>query len=104
MPDLHEQNPPEEAVLVRCSGDRWYAARWAEIEQLLRQAGTREENLEALLPPDRTPLLYPDLPLASALPFLGRWPVLPISNRARKRALEGIVSLQELLRGFEEPI
>ncbi len=54
--------------------------------------------LERALKPDRAPLLFPDLPLDSAIPYLARWPVLPIQNRASKGTLEGIVSLEDVLR------
>ena len=58
---------------------------------------TPDTPLERTLKPDRVPLLFPDLPLDSAIPYLARWPVLPIQNRASRGTLEGIVSLDDVL-------
>jgi CIC family chloride channel protein len=63
---------------------------------------TPETPIERALKPDRTPLLFPDLPLDSAIPYLARWPVLPIQNRASKGTLEGMVSLQDVLSRYQQ--
>lgn len=60
------------------------------------------KTLEGRLGPERTPILFPDLPLSSALPHFRRWPVLPITNRAVRGALEGTVSLEDVLRRFQQ--
>jgi CIC family chloride channel protein len=59
-------------------------------------------TLEQRLGAERTPILFPDLPLAAALPHFRRWPVLPITNRAVRGALEGTVSLEDVLRRYQE--
>jgi len=53
------------------------------------------------LGPERTPVLFPDLPLSSALPHFQRWPLLPITNRAMRGSLEGVVSLQDVLNRYQ---
>jgi CIC family chloride channel protein len=59
-------------------------------------------TLEQRLGPERTPVLFPDLPLAAALPHFRRWPLLPITNRAMRGALEGTVSLEDVLKRYQE--
>ena len=95
------------AILVRCSDLRWYAATRAEIDAALRDVQnadlfTSQQTLEDRLGKDRTPPLFPDLPLSAALPHFGRWPVLPVTNRAMRGALEGTVSLQDVLSRYQQ--
>ena len=59
-------------------------------------------TLEECLGAERTPVLFPDLPLASALPHFQRWPLLPITNRAIRGSLEGVVSLEDVLQRFQQ--
>ena len=96
-------------VLVQCSDGLWYAARTDEIDALLgtggkEPAGTADPNerLERRLGSERTPVLFPDLPLAAALPHFRRWPLLPVTNRAVRGALEGTLSLAEVLNRYQQ--
>jgi len=59
-------------------------------------------TLEQRLGKERTPILFPDLPLSAALPHFRRWPLLPITNRAVRGALEGTVSLDDILRRYQQ--
>jgi chloride channel protein, CIC family len=95
------------AVLVHCSDRLWYAASQAEIEEVRRAARegdlfTSQQTLEQRLGPERTPVIFPDLPLDAALPHFRRWPLLPVTNRAVRGALEGTVSLEEVLRRYQQ--
>jgi len=98
--------PP--CVLVQCS-DGWYAARRDEMERLITgslddpSAPAAQQPLEERLGKDRTPMMFPDQPLAIALSYFQRWPVLPVSNRAARGVLEGIVSLDGVLRRYQQP-
>jgi chloride channel protein, CIC family len=103
------------AVLVQCSDGLWYAARTEELEKRFSEQATSEpgdgsnaheahrgeRTLEELLGLERTPLLFPDLPLASTLPHFQRWPMLPITNRAMRGSLEGVVTLQDVLNRYQ---
>jgi CIC family chloride channel protein len=60
-----------------------------------------ETVVASVLKPDRIPLLFPDLPLDSALPHLARWPILPILNRARRGTIEGTVTLADVLSRYQ---
>ena len=59
-------------------------------------------TLGGLLGPERTPILFPDLPLSSALPHFQRWPLLPVTNRALRGSLEGVVTLDDVLHRYQE--
>ena len=60
-----------------------------------------ETVLSSVLKPDRIPLLFPDLPLDSALPHLARWPILPVQNRASRGSIEGTVTLSDVLSRYQ---
>lgn len=91
-----------DAILVRCSNNRWYVLTPGELAKIV-QAGTGIDGpIEDLLPPDRVPLMFPDLPLNETLPYFPHWPVLPIVNRAVSGLLEGVVSQADVLRCYQE--
>jgi len=89
------------ALLIHCPDGLWYAARSDELQALLSEAPA-EQRLCDQLGAERTPILFPDLPLASALPHLQRWPLLPVTNRAIRGSLEGTVSLDVILRRYQQ--
>jgi CIC family chloride channel protein len=84
-------------VLVHCRDGLWYAATREELE-----AAPPAASLEEAVGAERTPVLFPDLPLASALPHFQRWPLLPVTNRAIRGALEGTVSLDDVLKRYQQ--
>jgi CIC family chloride channel protein len=107
------------AILIHCHKSLWYAATRQEIDSLLaastadpaalpvESSASTPQNLnpnailEQCIPAERTPVLFPDLPLASALPHFSRWPLLPITNRAVRGALEGAISMDDVLKRYQ---
>jgi CIC family chloride channel protein len=100
-------------VLVHCSDGLWYAATTEELDALLgtnsspnddstERGPNLAERLEQRLGSERTPVLFPDLPLSSALPYFRRWPLLPVTNRAVRGALEGTLSISDVLNRFQQ--
>jgi CIC family chloride channel protein len=87
-------------LLVKLHDGSWYSMNRNEFTSLAA-IQTPDTPLERALKPDRVPLLFPDLPLDSAIPYLSRWPVLPIQNRASKGILEGVVSLDDVLGRYQ---
>jgi chloride channel protein, CIC family len=87
-------------LLVKLHDGSWYSMNRNEFTSLAA-IQTPDTPLERALKPDRVPLLFPDLPLDSAIPYLSRWPVLPIQNRASKGILEGVVSLEDVLGRYQ---
>jgi CIC family chloride channel protein len=106
------------AVLIQCGDGGWYAASRLELGEIFAGLGTggagtdkdaeaeasalAKQTIEERLGRERTPVMYPDQPLASALPYFRRWPLLPISNRAMKGALEGVLSQADVLRRYQQ--
>jgi chloride channel protein, CIC family len=97
--------------LIQCGDGHWYAARREELEALAIEVQTSANDIPATSPtatlaerlgPERTPVLFPDLPLSSALPHFERWPLLAITNRAMRGSLEGTVSLQDVLNRYQK--
>jgi len=99
-----------QVVLIQCQDGLWYVAKREELEALVAEATVGESpdaapkvpSLAERLGPERTPVLFPDLPLSSALPHFRRWPLLPITNRAIRGSLEGVVSLQDVLNRYQQ--
>jgi CIC family chloride channel protein len=87
-------------LLVKLRDGSWYSMTRNEYTSAAATQ-TPDTPLERTLKADRAPLLFPDLPLDSAIPYLSRWPVLPIQNRASKGTLEGIVSLEDVLGRYQ---
>lgn len=98
---LYDNLEDKPALLIHCPDGLWYAVRGAELQTLLGDAPGGERLCDRI-GPERTPILFPDLPLASALPHFQRWPLLPITNRALRGSLEGTVSLDVILERYQQ--
>jgi CIC family chloride channel protein len=85
-----------DSLLVRFQDGSWYVLTQQELAEALA-SHPADLSLWNALPDERTPLLFPDLPLDSALPHFARWPLLPVRNRAVKGLLEGIVTSEDVL-------
>jgi CIC family chloride channel protein len=103
----YEKSKKVSVVLIHCRNGLWYSATKQELdalfdEALMDQGVSGPTQLEEKLGVDRTPILFPDLPLSSALPHFRRWPLLPISNRALRGSLEGCLSLEDVLKRYQK--
>ncbi|WP_263366840.1 chloride channel protein [Edaphobacter bradus] len=95
------------AVLVQCGDGRWYSATHDELKAISAEAKTHNDPtahvpLQQRLGDERTPLIFPDQPLANTLPHFSRWPLLPVANRAVRGALEGMLTLDDVLKCFQK--
>ena len=88
------------ALLIKFGDGTCYALRAEELLALSATV-TPETSLERALGTERTPLLFPDLPLDAALKYFPRWPLLPIANRASKGTLEGMITLEHVLERYQ---
>lgn len=90
-------------LLVHCRDGLWYVATYEELQGIFANPSEIEPapSLEERLGKERTPVLFPDLPLSSTLPHFKRWPLLPITNRAMRGALEGTISLADTLKRYQ---
>ena len=106
MKALSQQNRNSPLILVRCS-DGWYSLHKDEFSRMFAELGEADAALDKSVPieerlgRDRTPLLFPDQPLEMALSYFQRWPVLPVSNRAIRGVLEGVVTLDGVLQRYQ---
>jgi chloride channel protein, CIC family len=94
-------------ILIHCRDGLWYAATKQELDTLAAEMSMNRvvfntAHLDEKLGPERPPVLFPDLPLSSALPHFQRWPLLPVINRALRGALEGAVSLEDVLKRYQQ--
>lgn len=94
-------------ILIHCRDGLWYTATKEELDRLSSEASAdhgnfRDVSLDEKLGAERTPLLFPDLPLSSALPHFRRWRLLPVTHRALRGALEGAVTLQDVLQRYQQ--
>lgn len=84
--------------LVRLLDGSWYA-----LSDELTSASatfTSDAPIQRALKKDRTPLLFPDMPLDATLHYFPRWPLLRILNRARGGTLEGLLTIDDVLRRY----
>lgn len=89
-----------EVFFIRLPGHAWYSMTRAELASLAA-VSPPETVLASVLKPERIPLLFPDLPLDSALPHLARWPILPVQNRASRGSIEGTLTLSDVLSRYQ---
>jgi CIC family chloride channel protein len=88
--------------LVRLRDGSWYALGTDELTGAAATL-TPEAQIQRALKEDRTPLLFPDMPLDSALHYFPRWPFLPVLNRASRGTLEGMVTISDVLQRYRTP-
>jgi CIC family chloride channel protein len=89
------------AFLISLWDGSWHSMTADELTSA-GATSTPDTPLERVLPAERAPVLFPDMPLDSALHYFPRWPVLPIMNRASRGKLEGIVTQNDVLRCYQE--
>ena len=95
--DRAAASPHEDGVVIIHFPDgSGYALGGAELERL--GAGASPETaVGSLMPHERLPLLYPDLPLDATLHHFVRWPAVLVRNRARSTAVEGVLTEAQVL-------
>lgn len=88
------------AFLVQMHDGSWYAMT---VDELTGSAAalTPETPVERVAKTDRVPVLFPDMPLDNALPYFPRWPLLPVLNRAIRGKLEGVITLNGVLKRYQ---
>jgi chloride channel protein, CIC family len=89
------------ALLIKLWNGGWYSMTRDELATAAAISAP-EAKVETILKPEQTPTLFPDLPLDSAIPYFARWTVLPIQNRASRGNLEGIITLDDVLRRYQK--
>lgn len=78
---------------------------WTGItrEDLHKAAATDgSARLRSVLGTTRLPVLHPDQTLEVALRRMGEYPLLPVVHRADYSKLEGVISLQDILKVYRD--
>ena len=86
--------------LVRMSPSGWSAISRELLDRMMKE-GKGALSLGSVLPIQRLPYLYPDLPLDQALRCVNQAEIVPVVNRADLRKLEGIVTRDDVLSRYQ---
>lgn len=81
-------------------GAQGWSLTTKERLQMLAQQGKGGSLLRDLPNPQRLPHVHPDQPLEVALRRIGDHPLLPVTNRVQLDRLEGVVTLEDILRVY----
>jgi CIC family chloride channel protein len=91
---------PVETFLVRMSPSGWSVISRELLARMMKE-GKGTLSLGSVLPTQRLPYLYPDLPLDAALRCVNQSEIIPVVNRADLRQLEGIVTRDDVLSRYQ---
>jgi chloride channel protein, CIC family len=92
-----------DVALVRLNPTGWATITKGEIQTMMNE-GKGDLPLGSVLASKQIPYLHPDQQLEMALRYVDRWPVIPVVNRADFRKLEGVVTQQDVLERYREPV
>ena len=87
---------PEPVLLARSSSGYWYGLRRDQLRSAVPTATISEMGIEPM------PLLFPDTPLEAALRSLRGHELLPVVHRADQSKLEGVITLDLILRAYRQ--
>jgi CIC family chloride channel protein len=89
---------PEPILLVR---RRTYKT-WSSVRRETLRSAPPHSLIAHILPGDSLPVLFPDIALETAIRKLGGHDVVPVVNRADPLKLEGVLTLELVLRAFSQ--
>lgn len=90
----------DKSFLVRMSPSGWSVISRDLLDRMMKE-GKGALSLGSVLPIQRLPYLYPDLPLDAALRCINQSDIIPVVNRADLRRLEGIVTRDDVLSRYQ---
>jgi CIC family chloride channel protein len=92
-------NSPEQYFLVDQGAQGWSMTTLERL-QILAGQGKDASLLRDSPNPQRLPHVHPDQSLEVALRRIGDYPLLPVISRVDLRHLEGVVTLEDILRVY----
>jgi CIC family chloride channel protein len=98
--DLRIHDLPDQVFLVRMDPSGWSTITREHLGRMMKE-GKSALTLGSVLPAQRLPYLYPDLPLDSALRCVSQAEIIPVVNRADARELEGVVTRDHVLARYQ---
>lgn len=90
----------QKSFLVRMNPSGWSVISRELLDRMMKE-GKGTLTLTSVLPIQRLPYLYPDLPLDAALRCVNQSEIIPVVNRADSRELEGIVTRDDVLSRYQ---
>jgi CIC family chloride channel protein len=90
----------QKSFLVRMNPSGWSVISRELLDRMMKE-GKGTLTLASVLPIQRLPYLYPDLPLDAALRCVNQSEIIPVVNRADSRELEGIVTRDDVLSRYQ---
>ena len=98
--EIRSRDLPDRIFLVRMSPTGWSSISRDLLDRMMKE-GKAKLTLASVLPIQRLPYLYPDLPLDAALRFVSQCELIPVVNRADSRELEGVVTRDDVLSRYQ---
>jgi CIC family chloride channel protein len=98
--ELQTRDLSEKIFLVRTAPSGWTTVSRELLDRSLKE-GKGALTLTSVLPTQRLPYLYPDLPLDAALRCVSQSDLIPVVNRADLRELEGVVTREAVLSRYQ---
>ena len=97
---LQTRDLSEKIFLVRTAPSGWTTVSREVLDRSMKE-GKGALTLTSVLPTQRLPYLYPDLPLDAALRCVSQSDLIPVVNRADLRELEGVVTREAVLSRYQ---
>ncbi len=107
---LQEDDPLASVVkkLESWPGDYVPVSHWDGTWSLIDKKGLKQEAVARGRDPlrtilsvsERVPVVHSDQPLYVAMRRIGEWPFLPVVHRAAFTRLQGVISLEDILRRY----
>ena len=98
--ELQTRDLSEKIFLVRAAPSGWTTVSRELLDRSMKE-GKGALTLTSVLPTQRLPHLYPDLPLDAALRCVSQSDLIPVVNRADLRELEGVVTRDDVLSRYQ---
>lgn len=89
----------QDFLLVSAPDGTWSGITTAELQARVDEGGAHY-SLRSILVGKQMPWVHPDHLLEVALRHINDWPFIPVLHRANFRSLEGIISVDDILRTF----
>jgi CIC family chloride channel protein len=93
------RNVDEDAFLVKLGYGEWSAVTCESIRRAENE-GRGGASVKSIVPRNALPWLHPDQPLHVALRQIADWPCLPVLHRANLERLEGVITLDDVLKSY----
>lgn len=94
------QSLADTTFLIRMTPSGWSLLRREELERMLKE-GKNELTIGSVVSVQRLPVLYPDLPLETAVSPASQFALVPVVNRADRHKLEGVITHECVLASFK---